>query len=223
LELKEKDCKFAVPWNEHWTYFDKGAFTMLNDLPSLPPDRAQFDARVSDLEDIDELVRIHRSSVLRHAWWLLKDRDLAESVTQDCFLRAFNARALYRGQCSVRTWLLAIATNLVRDTTRSRGFRFWKHVSSSAVDVHELGSRLACRQQTAEANLLMREKLRQLWATVDGLPGKQRTVFLLRFVEEMPVSEIADRTGLNLSTVKSLLYRALRTVRVDPPLVQEER
>src|SRR5260370_22322254 len=110
---------------------------MLNDLPSLPPDKARFDARVSDLEDIDELVRIHRSSVLRHAWWLLKDRDLAESVTQDCFLRAFKARALYRGQCSVPTWLLAIATNLVRDTTRSRGFRFWKHVSTSAVDVHE--------------------------------------------------------------------------------------
>ena len=98
-----------------------------------------------------------------------------------------------------------------------------KHVSSAAVDVHELGSRLACRQQTAEANLLMREKLRHVWATVDGLPGRQRTVFLLRFVEEMPVSEIADSTGLNLSTVKSLLYRALRTVRVDPPLVREER
>jgi RNA polymerase sigma-70 factor (ECF subfamily) len=196
---------------------------MLNELPSLPPDTARFDARVSELEDIDELVRIHRSSVLRHAWWLLKDRDLAESVTQDCFLRAFKARDLYRGQCSVRTWLLAIATNLVRDTTRSRGFLFWKRVSSAAVDVHELGSRLACRQQTAEANLLMREKLRHVWATVDGLPGRQRTVFLLRFVEEMPVSEIADSTGLNLSTVKSLLYRALRTVRVDPPLVREER
>jgi RNA polymerase sigma-70 factor, ECF subfamily len=196
---------------------------MLNELPSLPPDTARFDARVSELEDIDELVRIHRSSVLRHAWWLLKDRDLAESVTQDCFLRAFKARDLYRGQCSVRTWLLTIATNLVRDTTRSRGFRFWKHVSSAAVDVHELGGRLACRQKTAEANLLMREKLRHVWATVDGLPGRQRTVFLLRFVEEMAVSEIADSTGLNLSTVKSLLYRALRTVRVDPPLVREER
>ena len=66
---------------------------MLNDVQSLFPDRAQFEARVSDLEDIEELVRVHRSSVLRHAWWLLKDRDLAETVTQDCFLRAFNSRA----------------------------------------------------------------------------------------------------------------------------------
>ena len=61
--------------------------------------------------------------------------------------------------------------------------------------------------------MLTREKLRHIWATVDGLPGRQRTVFMLRFVEEMQVAEIAETTGLNLSTVKSLLYRALQTVR----------
>jgi RNA polymerase sigma-70 factor, ECF subfamily len=188
---------------------------MLNDVQNLPPNRARFEARVSDLEDIDQLVRVHRPSVLRHAWWLLKDKDLAETVTQDCFLRAFKARAFYRGQCSVRTWLLAIATNLVRDQTRARGFQFWKYVRTSAVDVTEMESRLVCRQQTPESNLLMREKLRHVWATVDGLPGRQKTVFSLRFVEEMRVSEIAEATGLNLSTVKSLLYRALRTIRVE--------
>jgi RNA polymerase sigma-70 factor, ECF subfamily len=187
---------------------------MLNDVQSLLPERAQLEARASDLEDIEELVRVHRPSVLRHAWWLLKDRDLAETVTQDCFLRAFNSRALYRGQCSVRTWLLAIATNLVRDNTRTHGFRFWKQVRSSAVDVCAMEGRLASRRQSAEGEMLTREKLRHVWATVDALPGKQRTVFLLRFLEEMQVSEIAEATGLNLSTVKSLLYRALRTVRV---------
>jgi DNA-directed RNA polymerase sigma subunit (sigma70/sigma32) len=62
--------------------------------------------------------------------------------------------------------------------------------------------------------MLTRENLRHIWAMVDGLPERQRTVFMLRFVEEMRVSEIAETTGLNLSTVKSLLYRALHTVRV---------
>jgi RNA polymerase sigma-70 factor, ECF subfamily len=186
---------------------------MLNDVQSLLPERAQFEARASDLEDIEELVRVHRPSVLRHAWWLLRDRDLAETVTQDCFLRAFKSRHLYRGQCSVRTWLLAIATNLVRDSTRTHGFRFWKQVRSSAVDVFTMESRLACRRPTVEGEMLAREKLRYIWVTVDRLPGKQRTIFMLRFVEEMQVAEIAETTGLNLSTVKSLLYRALRTVR----------
>jgi RNA polymerase sigma-70 factor (ECF subfamily) len=64
-----------------------------------------------------------------------------------------------------------------------------------------------------EGEMLTHEKLRHIWVTVDGLPGKQRTIFMLRFVEEMQVAEIAETTGLNLSTVKSLLYRALRTVR----------
>jgi RNA polymerase sigma-70 factor (ECF subfamily) len=186
---------------------------MLNDVQRLLPESARFEARVSDLEDIEELMRVHRRSVLRHAWWLLKDRDLAETVTQDCFLRAFNSRGLYRGQCSVRTWLLAIATNLVRDSTRTHGFRFWKQVRSSAVDVCAMESRLPSRRQTVEGEMLTRENLRHIWATVDGLPGRQRTIFMLRFVEEMQVSEIAETTGLNLSTVKSLLYRTLRTVR----------
>jgi RNA polymerase sigma-70 factor, ECF subfamily len=191
----------------------EGVFNMLNHVQSLVPDRARSEARVSDLENIEELVRVHRSSVLKHAWWLLKDRDLAETVTQDCFLRAFNSRALYRGQCSVRTWLLAITTNLVRDSTRTHGFQFWRHVRSSAVDVCALENLVACRRQTVEAEMLTREKLRHIWAMVDGLPGRQRTVFMLRYVEEMQVSQIAETTGLKLSTVKSLLYRALHSVR----------
>jgi RNA polymerase sigma-70 factor, ECF subfamily len=188
---------------------------MINDVQSVLADRARFEARVSDLDDIEELVRVHRSSVLKHAWWLLKDEDLAETVTQDCFMRAFNSRALYRGQCSVRTWLLAITTNLVRDRTRTHGFRFWKQVRSSAVDVCAMENLLACRRQTVEAEMLTREKLRHIWATVDELPAKQRTVFMLRFVEEMDLSEIAETTGLHLGTVKSHLYRALRAVRLE--------
>src|SRR6202167_4973859 len=167
----------------------KGVFHMVNGVQSLLPETARFEARVSDLEDIEELVRVHRSSVLKHAWWLLKDKDLAETVTQECFMSAFNSRALYRGQCSGRTWLLAITTNLVRDSTRTHGFRFWKQVRSSAVDVSTMENRVACRRQTVEAELLTRENLRRVWATVDGLPGRQRTVFVLRFVEEMQVAE----------------------------------
>jgi RNA polymerase sigma-70 factor (ECF subfamily) len=193
----------------------KGVFNVPNDVQRSLPERARFEARISDLEDIEELVRVHRPSVLRHAWWLLKDTDLAETVTNDCFLRAFKSRALYRGQCSVRTWLLAIATNLAHDRTRTDSFRFWKKVSSSAVDVGEVESRLVSDQQTAEANLLTRERLRHIWVTVDGLPARQRTVFRLRFVEEMDLSEIAETTGLQVGTVKSHLYRALRVVRVE--------
>jgi RNA polymerase sigma-70 factor (ECF subfamily) len=50
----------------------------------------------ADLDDFEELAHSYRPSILRYALSSLKDRDLAETVTQDCFLRAFKARACYR-------------------------------------------------------------------------------------------------------------------------------
>jgi RNA polymerase sigma-70 factor (ECF subfamily) len=55
--------------------------------------------------------------------------------------------------------------------------------------------------------------VKEVWRAVEELSRQQRTVFLLRFVEEMELAEIAETTGMNTSTVKSHLYRALRVVR----------
>lgn len=167
----------------------------------------------SDLDDVNELVRIYKRSILKYALLSLRDNDLAETVTQDCFLRAFNSRALYRGECSVHTWLMTIATNLIRDKTRTRRFQFWKQVNASAVELSTMENSIAAHQQSPESNLLMRETLGRIWDTVDMLPERQRTVFLLRFAGEMELSEIAWTTGIKLSSVKSHLYRALCTVR----------
>ena len=59
----------------------------------------------------------------------------------------------------------------------------------------------------------MKEQLVKVWDTVGKLPGKQRTAFLLRFVEEMELPEIATAMGLHVGTVKSHLHRGLGAVR----------
>jgi RNA polymerase sigma-70 factor (ECF subfamily) len=60
---------------------------------------------------------------------------------------------------------------------------------------------------------MIRQELREVWDAVATLPGKQRSVFLLRFVEEMELPEIATAMGLHVGTVKSHLHRALAAVR----------
>ncbi len=167
----------------------------------------------SGLADMDELIRVYRPRVFRYAMLSLRDRDLAETVTQDCFLNAFRARDRYRGECSISTWLIKIASNLIRDHLRRRGFQFWRSASVSSIDVAAVGDRLASREISAEARLLLQAKLGQVWKIVDSLSLKQRTVFLLRYVEEMEVAEIAEATGLNSNTVKSHLHRALAAIR----------
>src|SRR5215813_14221122 len=79
-----------------------------------------------ELEDFDSVVEQYRTRVLRFVFASVRDMDLAETLTQDCFWNAYRNRATFRGECSVHTWLMRIAVNLVRDHTRSRHFKFWR-------------------------------------------------------------------------------------------------
>jgi RNA polymerase sigma-70 factor, ECF subfamily len=171
------------------------------------------DRMAAELEDVNTLCSTYRSRIYRYALLSLRDPDLAESVTQDCFLKAYKARNEFRGDCSVATWLTRIATNLIRDATRSRKFQFWKAANSTAVDAGSIADRLRSPGLSPETFLMIKEELRQLWDTVATLPGQQRSVFLLRFVDEMEVLEIATAMGLHVGTVKSHLHRALTAVR----------
>ena len=187
-----------------------GAMEQVIQARELTPGR---DRMIAELADMNTLCATYRSRIYRYALLSLRDSDLAESVTQDCFLRAYKARGAFRGDCSVATWLTRIATNLVRDTTRSRKFQFWKVARSSAVEVGAMADRLRSPGVSAEAAMVAREQLLQVWETVEALSDKQRSVFLLRFVEEMELSEIATALSLHVGTVKSHLHRALAAVR----------
>ena len=171
------------------------------------------DRMIAELADVNTLCATYRSRIYRYALLSLRDPDLAETVTQDCFLRAYKAREDFRGDCSVATWLTRIATNLIRDSTRSRKFQFWKAASSTADEVGAVADRLRSPGLSPETFLMIREELRGVWDAVENLPGKQRSVFLLRFVEEMELPEIATAMGLHVGTVKSHLHRALAAVR----------
>ena len=171
------------------------------------------DRMIAEIEDIDTLCANYRSRIYRYALLSLRDPDLADTVTQDCFLKAYKARGDFRGDCSLATWLTRIATNLIRDAVRSRKFQFWKTASRTAVDVGAVADRLRSPGASVESSLVVREELVKVWDAVANLPGKQRSVFLLRFVEDMELSEIALSLGLHVGTVKSHLHRALTTVR----------
>jgi RNA polymerase sigma-70 factor, ECF subfamily len=165
------------------------------------------------LDDIEGVMRLYRGRILRYAMFAVRDRDAAETITQDCFLKAYRARESFRGDCSLSTWLMQIAVNLVRDYARSKQFQFWKRAQTSAVDVSEVTEFLKHPGSSAESGVLAREQLKAVWTAVEKLSRMQREVFLLRFVEEMELREIAELMGMKESTVKSHLYRALNSVR----------
>jgi RNA polymerase sigma-70 factor (ECF subfamily) len=168
---------------------------------------------VLDLTDFDEVVRLYRPRVFRFLLASLRDRDTAENLTQDCFLRAYMARAHFRGDSSLSTWLMKIAMNLMRDHLRSKRLRFWTKTRETALDPVDVSDWVADGRSSPETELIARSQVKHVWEAVSLLPAKQRSVFVLRFVEEMELKEIAELTGMNPSTVKTHLYRALAAVR----------
>src|SRR5262245_62908825 len=79
-----------------------------------------------EVEDFERIVEQYRTRVLRFVFASVHDMDLAETLTQDCFWKAYRSRKTFRGDCSMNTWLMRIAVNLVRDHARSRRFQFWR-------------------------------------------------------------------------------------------------
>jgi RNA polymerase sigma-70 factor (ECF subfamily) len=164
-------------------------------------------------DEFSTLVTRHRPQIFRFLLSSTRDIDLAETLTQDCFLKAHRNWSSFRGESTAMTWLMRIAINLQKDHWRSRRMQFWRQTQTHAVDLEVAGEWLPSGERSAEQQLLARERVGQVGKAVEGLSERQRTVFLLRYVEEMELSEIAGATGLNEGTVKAHLSRALAKVR----------
>jgi RNA polymerase sigma-70 factor (ECF subfamily) len=167
----------------------------------------------SAAQEFSSVVTSHRPQIFRFLLASTRDVDLAETLTQECFLKAFRNWSNFRGDSSVMTWLMRIAINLQKDHWRNRRMQFWRQTRTNAVDLDEASDWLPSGESSAEKQLLARERVGQVWQAVDELSDRQRTVFLLRYVEELELSEIACATGLSEGTVKAHLSRALGKVR----------
>ncbi len=166
-------------------------------------------------QEFSTVVQTHRPQIFRFLLASTRDPDLAETLTQDCFLKAHRNWSSFRGESSAMTWLMRIAINLQKDHWRNRRMQFWRQTRTNAVDVDEASEWLPSGERSAEQRLLAKEQVGHVWQAVKGLSERQRTVFLLRHVQEMELGEIARTTGLSEGTVKAHLSRALARVRVE--------
>lgn len=169
--------------------------------------------QTTELDDIDALVALYWPRIFRYVSFSVNDTDLARSITQDCFLKAYNARGSFRGECSINTWLMSIAGNLIKDHVRQKKFQFWRKAERTSVDVSELASFLPSNETSPESRLLVQERMEQVKLALDSISVNQRRVFLLRFFEGMNLEEISEATGMPENTAKTHLYRSINAVR----------
>lgn len=165
------------------------------------------------VEDFDNIVRHHQRRIYRVLYVLLGDADAADTLTQECFLRAYRKRESFRGECRIDTWLLRIAVNLARDHRRNRRSSFWRQLVGLESGGAQVAENVSDPRGSPERLLVAQSQLQAVWTATRELPPQQRTIFLLRFAEEMTLCEICSVTGLKIGSVKTHLFRAIRSIR----------
>ena len=166
-------------------------------------------------EAFADLVSAHQRQATRLAMYLMRDATEADEAVQDTFVKVFMHIASYREDLPFEAWFTRILANTCRDRQKARRRRErWEVVG---LDRHpEYGPRIEAAPATTlnpEESLLGDERRRQLMKAIDTLPTRQREVLLLCHVEGQSPREVGEVTGLNESTVRVHLFRALRKLR----------
>jgi RNA polymerase sigma-70 factor (ECF subfamily) len=152
--------------------------------------------------------------IYRYIYSRVRDRSLAEDITEDVFFKALKHIHQYRNMGRpFSSWLYQIATRAVADHYRA--------------DRGELDLEQAQDLPAPDSNVLdeviRRERSRCVWQAIDRLPRQQRTAMALKFSEDKTLEEIGQVMGKSSAAVKVLVYRAVQRLRRElPPLESDE-
>lgn len=158
----------------------------------------QFVTRL-DRNALRDLMETYGQDVWNYIYCLTRKPDTADDLSQEVFIRAFEKVGLFRGECSVKTWLFTIARNLVMNHKRSSFIRkvfLVDYITRS--DSHP----------SAEKEALSKMGASLLWKHVMELPEPYREALVLEARYGLPVKEMAKLLGVAEGTVKSRIARA---------------
>ena len=161
--------------------------------------------RSGDRSAFELLFTRHRDSVFNVALSISGNRELAEDITQEVFVRAYLGLSGFRGGCRFSTWLYRIAVN---QALRMRSVGSRRAEKEQALDDVILTSDAPGPEESAERS----ETENRVRRAIADLPPAQRAVIGLRYIEGLDLAEVAEILGSPLGTVKSRVHHALKSM-----------
>jgi RNA polymerase sigma-70 factor (ECF subfamily) len=173
----------------------------------------------------DQLVDMFQGDIFRMVYYRTRSQMDAEDITQDVFVQAYKNLVSLKSPEQFKSWLFSIAVNKVHDFHRKGKFRALFGLYTEGEEERESPA-----GRNDDDNALDTMTKKDFWKQVGGLLDKlskmEREVFMLRFMDDLGIKEIAGVLKKQESTVKTHLYRALEKFRREPSiteLLREER
>ena len=166
--------------------------------------------RAGDVDAFGQIVKGYERRVFALAVMILRNREGADDVTQDAFVRAFERLDLYDVRRPFYPWLATITMRLSMNwlARHSPGAR-------RETPIQPESSAYASAAPAALDVLVAEDEGRHLWRLVERLPLGERTAVVLHYRQELSVSEVASAIGVTAGTVKTLLFRARQHLRAS--------
>jgi RNA polymerase sigma-70 factor (ECF subfamily) len=181
-----------------------------------------LDVKAGDDASFNLLLQKYRTPLINFLFRMVRDSATAEDLAQEVFLRVYRARKQYSPSAKFTTWLFRIATNLALNSVRDNRHRQMDVSIDAPVEEDETPLQLPAREMRIDEHMIERDRAEFIRQAISSLPEKQRVAVLLHKYEEMDYAEIAKILECSESALKSLLFRAYETLRVQlAPLVAQ--
>ncbi len=173
--------------------------------------------KAGDESAFEYLVQKYRRPMLSFMYRMAHNSAVAEDLAQEVFLRVYRSREKYEASAKFTTWLYRIASNLA--VNHARDTRHERPENTVSLDEPDQESGLTMDvpddSLTAEENIVRRERLAAIRQRVQALPERQRIAVIMHKYQQMDYRQIAEVLKLSESAIKSLLFRAYETLRVQ--------
>jgi RNA polymerase sigma-70 factor (ECF subfamily) len=187
-----------------------------------------LDVKAGDERSFELLLQRYRTPLVNFLYRMVRAREEAEDLAQEVFLRVYRARKDYVPSAKFTTWLFRIATNLALNSVRDNRYQKMEvsldaPVTIDAEDGDEKALDIAEKHPNIEQYLVEEVRKKMIRHAIDKLPEKQRAAVLLHKYQELDYGDIAKILECSESALKSLLFRAYETLRVElAPLVARQ-
>lgn len=161
-------------------------------------------------DEFERLYETYHHSLFQFLFYMVRNRQTAEELVQEVYIKVFNSYSSFKGDSSEKTWLYSIARHVGVDWIRSQNRK--KRKVFGLFELSEKEFQIRDEEPLPEEIILEREEMKEVYQMLGRCSLDQQQVIILRYIESLSISETANILGWTESKVKTTQHRAIKTL-----------